>query len=108
MSRPYSTLLGHVTREVSGDVVLYECQPGLRTIVRDLLLHNRTTSEAQFTVYYSSGGADYLLSEVKVAQFAPYHLELRQVLPPDGIIHCFCAAAAWTCLITGYELAEVA
>jgi hypothetical protein len=106
MAGPYTQLFAHVSRATDGAVLAYQQPEGFRSIVRDILLNVVDTAPKSFSVYYVTGGVQYTLARVLVTDSQPYHLELRQVLPPGAELWVYGSGIQWTCVITGYELAE--
>lgn len=106
MSTVYTVLLGSGTTAAGVPLSIMVSAAGYTEILRDLLVVNNTESSGTMNIYRVTGSGARGLVFTEVPARSTYHLEMRQVIPPNSELFVVTTWANGDVSLTGYRLAQ--
>ena len=105
MAQAYTRLLARASGfgVVSG-ASLITAPTGYATVIRDILINCIGRVDQYVMLQVLAGETTTMFWRSNVSDYQPFHLELRQVLPPTNTLQLWTEGEPWSCFITGYQL----
>jgi len=103
--RVFTRRFGKVSANTAASWLIFEANDQYVWIVRDVVIHNASSTAATLAVFIQAGLIGYtLLQEESVASGLTLHWEGRQEILPGELLMGYANVAPWDAIATGYAL----